>query len=228
MSKDIVLIPGTLATPKIWQNQEHYFQDDYHFHHVSILDIDSIYQMAERYISYAPNKFTLIAFSMGGYVALELYRLIPDRIEKLILINSAARELSPEGKEERKRSIDFINKGKFDFLISLIFKNSIHGTKAQKNLLPLLQSMAVEVGAENYKNQLYAMINKNDHSYLLPKIKCPTLILCSKNDNVMPAERSQHLANNIKNSELIYLEECGHMAMLEQPEKLNRILSAWL
>lgn len=228
MNMDIVLIPGTLATPKIWQHQENHFQDGQRFHYVNVLNTDSIAQMAERFISHAPNKFTLIGFSMGGYVALELYRLIPERIEKLILINSAARELSTQGKADRERSIANINKGKFDFLISLIFKNSIYNPDENKTLLPLLQNMAMEVGAENYKNQICAMINKPDHTDLLPTIKCPTLILCSKNDNVMPQERSEHLAKNIKNSVLIYIEECGHMAMLEQPEKINQILSGWL
>ena len=228
MKKNVVLIPGALATSKIWQHQENSFQDAHLFHHVNVLASDSITQMAERFISHAPDKFTLIGFSMGGYVALELYRLIPDKIEKLILINSAARELSEQGKEERQRSIAYINKGKFDFLISLIFKNSIYNLDEHKHLLPLLQSMAIEVGAENYKNQLSAMINKHCHTTLLATIKCPALILCSRNDNVMPPERSEHLANHIKNSELIYLEECGHTAMLEQPEKINHILSSWL
>ncbi|MDF1929582.1 hypothetical protein PGH45_05280 [Legionella pneumophila] len=44
----------------------------------------------------------------------------------------------------------------------------------------------------------------------------------------MPPERSEHMAKNIKHSKLIYIEQCGHMAMLEQPEKMNQILNDWL
>jgi len=230
MSKDIVLIPGALATPKLWQQQENHFQTNrsWRFHHVDTLNSDSITAMADRFAANSPDKFTLIGFSMGGYIALELFRIIPDKIERLILINSAAKTLSEKGQLERERSLELINNGKFDFLIQLIFKNSIYDKKKQSGLLPLVQAMAHEVGVENYKNQLTAILNKADHFPLLSTITCPTLIIAAIQDNVMPTERSEHLAKNIKNSELIYLDECGHLAMLEQPEKLNTILSDWL
>ena len=228
MDKDIVLIPGALATPNLWNQQKLSLQEGKRFHHVDVLNSDSIIEMAHRFISIAPKKFTLIGFSMGGYVALELYRLIPDRIEKLILINSAAKLVSEKGQLERERSLDLMNKGKFDFLIKLIFKNSIFDKEKHNALLPLAQEMAQEVGVDNYKKQLNAILNKPDHSPLLPVIECPTLLIASKQDNVMPTERSEHMAKNIKHSELIYVEHCGHMAMLEQPEKMNHILTGWL
>ncbi|AOU64444.1 alpha/beta fold hydrolase [Legionella pneumophila] len=228
MDKNIVLIPGALATPNLWNQQEISLQKGKRFHHVDVLKSDSIVEIAHRFISIAPKHFTLIGFSMGGYVALELYRLIPDRIEKLILINSAAKLVSEKGQLERERSLDLMNKGKFDFLIKLIFKNSIFDKQKHNELLPLAQKMAMEVGVENYKHQLNAILNKPDHSTLLSSIECPTLLIASKEDNVMPPERSVHMAKNIKHSKLIYIEQCGHMAMLEQPEKMNQILNDWL
>lgn len=84
------------------------------------------------------------------------------------------------------------------------------------------------MGTEHYTNQLQAMINKPDHSDLLTKIQCPTLLIASKNDKVMPNARSEHMAENIKDSKLVYIENCGHMAPLEQPDIINRILSSWL
>ncbi|HIA7952682.1 alpha/beta fold hydrolase [Legionella pneumophila] len=228
MNKDIVLIPGALATPKLWNLQEKFFQESKRFHYVDVLNSNSIVEMAHRFTSIAPKKFTLIGFSMGGYIALELYRQIPNKIEKLILINSAAKLVSEKGQLERERSLDLMDKGKFDFLIKLIFKNSIYDKEKHDVLLPLVQEMAQEIGVENYKNQLNAILNKPDHSPLLSLIECPTLLIASKQDNVMPIERSEHMAKKMKYSELIYLEQCGHMAMLEQPDKINQILTDWL
>jgi pimeloyl-ACP methyl ester carboxylesterase len=228
MNKDIVLIPGALATPKLWQHQENYFQSKVQFHYVDVLGSQSISEMANRFAKNAPDRFTLLGFSMGGYIALELFNLIPHKIEKLILINSAARTVSEKGQIERERSLSLINKGKFDFLISLIFKNSIHDKSKHDSLLPIAQEMALEVGSDNYEKQLNAILDKQDHSTLLSTIECPTLLLASKQDNVMPNERSEHMAHHIKNSELIYIENCGHLATLEQPEKINQILENWL
>lgn len=228
MGKDIVLIPGALASSRFWHHQEYYFKEKARLHYVDVLNGFSITEIAERFSETAPAKFTLIAFSMGGYVALELFHYIPHKIDKLVLINSAARVVSEKGKEERKRSLTLINKGKFDFLINVIFQNSIYDKNKHSFLLPLLQSMAHEVGAEKYVIQLKAILNKSDHSSLLSIIECPTLLLASRQDNIMPIERSEHMAEHIKHSKLIYLEECGHVAPLEQPNLLNKILSDWL
>ena len=223
-----MFIPGALATPKLWMYQTDLLQEKYCCHHVEVLHSESIPEMACRFAKNAPDKFTLIGFSLGGYVALELFLHIPHKIEKLILINTSAKIVSQKGKKERDRSIDLLNKGKFDRLVSLIFNRSIFDKSKHKVLLPIAQEMAHEVGAKNYKLQLNAILNKPDHSPILPMIECPTLVIVSDHDNVMPNTRSQHLADNIKNSELRYLNNCGHMAMLEQPGTLNQILSAWL
>ncbi|MCC7006197.1 MAG: alpha/beta hydrolase [Ottowia sp.] len=88
--------------------------------------------------------------------------------------------------------------------------------------------MAQEVGAKRYTQQLTAILNKPDHSELLTLIQCPTLLVVSKNDKVMPPERSEHMAAHIKNSELVYVESCGHVAPLERPDLVNQTLSNWL
>jgi pimeloyl-ACP methyl ester carboxylesterase len=223
MNKDIVFIPGTLANSKFWHHQECYFQKKAQLHHLDMLNGFSITEIAKRFAETKLKKITLIAFSMGGYVALELFHYIPHKIEKLVLINSAARLVSEKGKKERERSRALIHKGKFDFLISLIFQNSVYNKNKYPILLPLLQSMAHEIGDKKYLIQLDSILNKPDHSSLLSTIRCPTLILASKQDNIMPIECSEYMMKHIKHSKLIFLEKCGHAAPLEQPDLLNKI-----
>jgi pimeloyl-ACP methyl ester carboxylesterase len=125
-------------------------------------------------------------------------------------------------------ALDLIHKGKFDFLVKLIFRNSIYDKVKHNILLPLVQEKAYEIGVENYKHQLSAILNKSDQSPLLANIECPTLLLASQQDRVMPFERSKYMARKIKNAELIYLKGCGHLATLEQPDEINQILAKWL
>lgn len=228
MKKDIVLIPGALATPKLWGELESYFPDNVRCQHLDVLNSQSITEMAERFARIAPEKFTLVGFSMGGYVALELFNHIPEKIEKLVLINSSANTVSPKGQAERERSLELIERGKFELLTSLIFKNSINCKDKHPTLLPIAQDMAKEIGAENYRYQLNAILNKSSHVSILTKISCPTLIIVSENDRVMPIKESQTLADQIKLAELIALENCGHLAPLEQPKLLNKIISDWI
>jgi len=218
MRQNVVMIPGALATNEFWQYQEPVLSQHAHIHHTEVItQCDSIEAMANRLIDVAPQQFAIIGFSMGGYVALELYRLIPERINGLAFINSAAIPVSNKGAKERERSIDLIRKGKFDWLVELVFNKSVYDEKASENIIKTLQRMARSIGPDIYINQLIAMMDKADHESVLSTISCPTLILASANDNVMPTDRSVHLRKYIPKAELIYIERCGHVAPLEKP-----------
>ncbi|WP_133131403.1 alpha/beta fold hydrolase [Legionella yabuuchiae] len=228
MFKDLLLIPGSLSTSELWHQNIDVLQKQFtNIHHMDVCNSNSITDMAKRHLSSAPEKFSIVSFSMGGYIALELFQFIPDHIENFVIINGGARELCQRGKDERQRSVELVEKGRFDFLVNRIFKNSIDNEEKQAAIIPLLKKMAYEIGPENYVKQLRSMINKHEQEPLLSKITCPTLIITAKKDRVMPNERAEHMANHIANAELVYLEDCGHMAMLEQPEKINQLLINW-
>lgn len=225
---DIVLIPGALTNDKLWQYQQKTLEAKARLHYIDLRSSQTIQDMAYRFITHAPEKFALIGFSMGGYVALELLSLIPNKIEKLVLINSGAKKLCDKGKKDREQALKLIEKGKFDLLVKLIFKNSIYNSNQFSILLPIMEEMAYELGVETYKKQLQAILNKPDQTDLLAKINCPTLLIAGRQDKVMPYERSWHMSNHIKHSKLILLNHCGHLAMLEQSEKINQIIFKWL
>lgn len=227
MSKKILLISGSLCTSELWKHQRELLSG-FDVEELKVIGSESISELAKGYKPSNHEKVTVIAFSMGGYIALELFRFIPETIERLVIINGSARELCQRGKDERLRSVQLIEKGKFDFLVSRIFKNSIFNADKREQLIPLLQKMAFDIGAENYKKQLLAMINKHEQSFILSEIQCPVLIISGRQDTVMPSERAEHLHANIKNSKLVYLEDCGHIAVLEKPDEVNQILKEWL
>ena len=83
-----------------------------------------------------------------------------------------------------------------------MFKKSFTNDAKRNALLPFVEHMAYQVGSDNYAKQLNAIINKPDHSALLLGIKCPTLLVASRRDRVMPNERSEHMAQLINESKL--------------------------
>jgi pimeloyl-ACP methyl ester carboxylesterase len=62
----------------------------------------------------------------------------------------------------------------------------------------------------------------------LPKMKLPCLIIWGKNDNVTPPEVAVEFNNLLPNSDLSWIDKCGHAPMMEYPEKFNEILLDWL
>ena len=62
----------------------------------------------------------------------------------------------------------------------------------------------------------------------LPKIKQKTCIIWGKNDKITPPDVGQEFHDSIHNSELFWIDQCGHAPMIEQPERFNEILVHWL
>ncbi len=62
----------------------------------------------------------------------------------------------------------------------------------------------------------------------LPKITCPTCIIWGKQDNVTPPEVAVDMHKYIPNSDLYWIDKCGHAAMMEKPQEFNEILLSWL
>jgi len=62
----------------------------------------------------------------------------------------------------------------------------------------------------------------------LPKMKIPTLIIWGTNDTVTPPNVAEEFNRLLPDSELFWIERCGHAPMMEHPDEFNRILDQWL
>lgn len=62
----------------------------------------------------------------------------------------------------------------------------------------------------------------------LHKIQVPTCLIWGKQDTVTPPEVAIEMDRLIPNSELFWLDQCGHAAMMEKPDEFNEILYSWL
>jgi pimeloyl-ACP methyl ester carboxylesterase len=76
--------------------------------------------------------------------------------------------------------------------------------------------------------QIQASMTRRDATDLLPRITCPTLILCGRQDAARPLPAHVEMAETIPNSTLVVIEECGHMCMLEKPDEVGRAMRRWL
>ena len=62
----------------------------------------------------------------------------------------------------------------------------------------------------------------------LPKMNIPTCIIWGKNDNVTPPEVAVEFDSLLPDSDLFWIDKCGHAAMMEHPQEFNNILDNWL
>ena len=190
---------------------------------------DTMAGLARDALGQAPaGKFSLVGHSMGGYVALEVARQAPERIERLALLNTNARPDSAESTANRRRLVDLAARDFPAVIATLLPRLMTAGHLEDPDLTGLVDSMALAVGVEAFGRQQEAIINRIDSRPHLAAIACPAIVVAGRDDQIMPLELLQELADGITGSRLTVIEDCGHMATIEQPDKVLQALDEWL
>ena len=184
---------------------------------------DSIAGMARAALEQAPaERFALAGHSMGGYVALEVMRQAPERVSKLVLLNTHARPDTAESTENRRRLMALADKD-FEAVVNTLLPKLMTPEHLQDPVLAgIVGAMALGTGKEAFKRQEQAIIARIDSRPHLKDIACPTLVVAGREDALMPVELLQELAGGIRGARLEVIGECGHMASLEQPAEVLR------
>jgi len=190
---------------------------------------DTMAGLAADALAQAPEgPFALAGHSMGGYVALEIMRSAPSRVERLALLNTNARPDSPESTENRKRLIALAERD-FDAAVGTLLERQLSPAHlADPVMTATITQMARSVGREAFARQQKAIMARIDSRPDLARIACPTLVLAGRDDAIMPLALLEELADGIPGARLEVVDECGHAAMLECPERVTDALRAWL
>lgn len=174
------------------------------------------------------GRFGLVGHSMGGYVALEIMRRVPERVERLALINTNARPDSPEATANRRRLMALAGRD-FPAVNAAQLPLKLHPSQLQNTeVTGTIGTMALAVGKEAYLRQQEAVIGRIDSRSFLAQIRCPTVVIAGRQDQIMPLEIVKELADGIAGATLTVIEDCGHMATLEHPATVIASLQQWL
>jgi pimeloyl-ACP methyl ester carboxylesterase len=190
---------------------------------------DSIAGLAADALRQAPDGPLCVAgHSMGGYVALEIVRQAPQRVAKLALLNTHARPDSAESIENRRRLMALADRDFEGVINALMPKLMIDAHLKDPVLTGTVAAMAHGVGKEAFKRQQQAIISRIDSRPHLGAIRCPTQVIAARDDAIMPVAWLEEMAHGIPGAKLDVIDDCGHMAPIERPAEVTRILNAWL
>lgn len=229
MSPSLVLLPGLLNDHRLWAHQRVALAD---LAAITVPDLtrdDSIAALADRVLSEAPPRFALAGLSMGGYVAMEIMRRAPERVERLALVDTTARPDTPEQTQRRRDALAVAQAGGFDKIMPTMLPVLVHPDNLGRDeVAGVAKDMARAVGREAFARQQNAIMNRPDSRPGLPAIACPTLVLVGREDGATPVDRAEEMAGLIPGARLVVIEQCGHLSALEQPEAVSAALRAWL
>jgi pimeloyl-ACP methyl ester carboxylesterase len=223
----LVLLSGALCDAALWRHQIAGLSD---FADVRVADLtrdDSVADMAARTLAGLPQRFAMAGLSLGGYVALEIMRRAPERVTKLALLDTTAR---PEDKgEEALAEPAAAGSERRASQVGLFTTLLIHPRRlADRRLSTILGAMAERVGRKAFLRQQRAALRRPDSRPGLADIRCPTLLICGRQDPLAPPALLQEMAAKIPGAQLLVIEDCGHLSPLEQPEAVTAALRRWL
>ncbi len=225
----LILLPGLLCDAALWAHQLETLSDVADMTVADLTRDDSIEAMANSVLKAAPRKFALAGLSMGGYVAQEIMRQAPQRVTRLALMDTSCRADSEAQRSRRYALLSQLEHGDFKGVTTRLLPLLIHRDRiADAALVSIIQTAAANVGAEAYRRQQHAILGRRDGRRDLAKIKCPTLILCGRQDALTPLALHEEMAAEIAGAALVAVEDCGHLAPLERPRTVSAVLRYWL
>ena len=226
---NLLLLPGLLNDARLWRHQIDGLADIAYVTVAELTDADSMATLAANVLKQAPNeRFALAGLSMGGYVALEVMRQAPERVMALALLDTTARPDTPQSTEARHKLME-LAETKFTAVLDTLIPKQLHPQHLKDaTMVETIKAMAKTVGKEAFFRQQRAIIGRIDSRPHLSKIKCPTLILCGREDAITPVEVHEEMKAAIPSSQFTIIEECGHLSALEQPKRVTETLRTWL
>jgi pimeloyl-ACP methyl ester carboxylesterase len=225
----LVLLPGLLNTRRLFERQIADLSDIADVIVPELYRHDSMSAMANAVLAAAPERFCLGGFSMGGYVCFEILRRAPERVERLALMDTQATPDAPEATARRRGLIEQTRIGKFHGVQPALLPLIVHKSRINDPdvVQPILE-MSVEIGGEGFVREQRAIMARPDSRKLLIDIEVPTVVIVGRQDQSTPLPRSQEMAADIANAQLVVIEECGHMSPLEKPAEVSAALRKWL
>jgi pimeloyl-ACP methyl ester carboxylesterase len=230
----VILVPGLMCDASVWPHQRRALADLAEVHIADHGARDSLPAMAEAIIAWAPERFAIAGHSMGGRVALEVIRRVPERITALALLDTGHQALGADEAGDRERAVrlGLLELARRDGMRAMgraWLSGMVHPARLEDApLVAGILEMIAGKSPELYAAQMRALLARPDATGLLPGIRSPTLVLCGREDTWAPVKRHEEMAALIPGSTLEVIPECGHMCTVERPEAVSLRLRTWL
>ncbi|BBK42988.1 hydrolase [Allostella vacuolata] len=229
MRQPLVLLPGLLCDAALWRPVTDALAAEAAAVVADLTLDETVQDMARRVLEWAPRRFALAGLSMGGYVAQEIMRQEPERVVRLALLDTSARDDSDEQRRRRRGLIALATQGKFKGVTPRLLPLLVHPDRLEDApLVETVTGMAERVGRAAFLRQQTAILGRPNGVADLARIDCPTLVLCGRQDALTPPEVHDEMAFHVPGADLVQIDDCGHLAPLERPEAVVAALRAWL
>lgn len=186
-------------------------------------------EIAEGLRAALPERFALWGVSLGGLVAMELLRIVPERVTRVCLMGCSPLAETPADAAAREPLIISARMGKLE--------EAMAGTLALRHLAPgpdrmrvmaEVMEMAGRQGGDVFARQSRALQKRRDQQGTLRRSKVQALIATGAEDPLCTVARAEFLAALMPNATLQVIQGAGHLPPLEAPKSTLKAVSDWM
>ena len=238
----LVFVHGHPFNRSMWDRQVSHFEDRYRLILPDLrgygqtevttprvmldeMALDIIHLLDALYI----DKAIFCGLSMGGQILFDLYRLIPQRVEALIIVDSDARGETAESRQQRMaKAEDILQKGMRrhtdETIHQYIAAASMHNPEVYTPLHRMMSDTRPEGAAAAHRGRAH----RRDHTSILGSINVPTLIIVGSEDYFTPLPVARIMSDGIPRAKLACIDGAGHLPNMEKPARFNACLEEFL
>jgi pimeloyl-ACP methyl ester carboxylesterase len=167
------------------------------------------------------EKPLLLGNSLGGHIALYFTKHYPEKVGGLILTGSS-------GLYENAMGDSFPKRGNYEYMEQKAKAVFYDPAIATKELVDNIYATVNDRMKALKTLSIAKSAIRHNMAKDLPDMKQPTCLIWGKQDGVTPPEVADDFHKLMPNSDLFWIDKCGHAAMMERPVEFNQILSDWL
>ena len=234
MPTPLLLIPGLMCDHSVWSpllpllpHQQVRIADHG--------DSDSLIDMAQRLLKTAPPLFDIAGHSMGGRVALEVYRLAPERVRRIALMNTGYLPLADgeAGLKERAGRMQLLaiaqTQGVRAMAAQWVQKMVAPARLQDDVLINQIIDMFERKSATVFERQLHALLTRPDASDVLANIHIPCLVMTGEHDAWADVAQHRAMADLLTSKTgVTVIPQAGHMLTMEEPAAVAQVFLNWL
>lgn len=228
---NLLLLHGLFGALSNWEPVLSAFQQD----HTVWIPLLPIYRPTKRdatleglvgYVDEFVQHFdlkdcTVIGNSLGGHLGMMYTLQRPERVSRLVLTGSS-------GLFEAGMGVGFVRRGDREFIRDRVaftfYSPSTASTELVDEVFEIVNNRIAAMRILNIARAAQRMHMAEQ----MRRIAAPTCLIWGLNDNITPPYVAHEFHRLIPGSELHFIDHCGHAAMMEQPERFNRLVREFL
>src|SRR5207248_2314721 len=166
------------------------------------------------------DRATICGLSMGCYVAFEFIHLFPSRVRALVLCGPRAQGPDDAEKKSREQQAQRVLTEGMQFAVESISKSLLaQATLREKpEVIERVRDMVLHTDPRGAAAAQRGMAARRDYADELASVTVPTLIVAGREDGVRKPEDAEFIHRGIRGSQLVTIDEAGHLMNMEQPE----------